>query len=309
VRITGIVLSQFISFHNSVIKVVFSALLLIFLFNFPPHLQAQSISGENGFRLAISRSISNGLSDTIDTPKSGYIGKPKIYLVRTPPVFTLQFTGSFNLGFAELSSNYADVFDAQQFQIGENFGVRYGFGVYATGKYTINEKGNLRLISSTAFSHFSSELLSKQSPFGKVKYNLFSFGLGIENSFNPKFRLKPYVSFELDFNMISGSATIIDTVTTNVKIKNSFRIGYSICAGFEYLINNNWGFTLGARVTNANQILKQSKDDGTAEEIHLRDKRVNPKIFLSGFKNFVFVSFYAGVNLFFGIKEKWFQIK
>lgn len=243
-------------------------------------------------------------NDTTKKKQAGYK-----YLVRTPPKFTLQFSGGLNLGFAELSSNYADVFDAQQFALGENFGVRYGFGASAIGKFTLNDKGNMRFITTAGYNFFSSELLSKKSAFGKVKYNLFSIGAGIENNFNPKYKFRPYIAFEADLNMISGSAEIItDTSTIDVKIKNSFRIGYAVHAGFEYLINNKYGINIGAKLTNANQVFKQSKDEGNNTEIFLRDKRVNPKILLSGFKNFVFVTFYAGVDIFFGIRNQWFKV-
>ncbi len=261
-------------------------------------------------RVFSSSIFSGNNADTILGRNDSSIGKPKLYLVRTPPVWTLQFTGAFNLGFAELSSNYADVFDAQQFYNGENFGVRYGFGVQATAKNTLNEKGNMRLIMSSSYNYFSSQLFSKKSPFGNVRYNVLSIGGGIENNFNPKYRLRPYISFEADLNMIFGKAVITtDTSSTEANIKNSFRIGFIICAGFEYLVNNSYGITLGARITNANQVLKQSKTEEDDTNIHLRDKRVNPKLFLSGFKNFTFISIYAGVDLYFGIVNQWFQIK
>jgi hypothetical protein len=280
------------------------------IFLFTAHSDAQTVFLNTGSKFKPGTFFPRGRDTIYNKNDSSVIGKPKIYLVRTPPVWTLQFTGAFNLGFAELSSNYSDVFDAQQFYNGENFGVRYGFGVQGMAKHTLNEKGNIRLIMSASYNYFSSQLFSKKSPFGNVRYNVFSVGAGIENNFNPKYRLRPYISFEADLNMISGKALIVtDTSSSETNIKNSFRIGYIISAGFEYLINNSYGLTLGARITNANQVLKQSKAEDNDAQIHLRDKRVNPKQFLSGFKNFTYISFYTGLNLYFGIVNQWFQIK
>jgi hypothetical protein len=291
------------------LKILLRALFLISIFFIPQITTAQHKPDKKRDILFYNAYTKGTLIDTTYQRAQRDHSSQKLYFVRMPPEFMLQFTGGFNLGFAELSSNYADVFDAEQFVLGENFGVRYGIGFNAIGKYTINEKGNLRLNVSAGYNHFNSGLLSKKSPFGKVKYNLFTIGAGIENNFNPKFRLRPYVAFEANFNLISGSAAIInDSGTTNINIKSSFRIGYTIYSGFEYLINNSYGITFGARLTNANQILKQTKDEGTGNDIYLRDKRVSPRILLSGFKNFVFVSFYIGVNLYFGIKEQRFKV-
>jgi outer membrane protein W len=104
--------------------------------------------------------------------------------------------------------------------------------------------------------------------------------------------------------MISGEVTIDSASTSRtVTIKNSFRIGYTFYSGVEYLISNSFGLNFGVKLTNANQVLKASDDNGSTTEVSLRDKRVDPKIYMSGFKNFVYVSMYLGVNLYFGIKD------
>lgn len=305
---------KFYSLFRFLKKIFVFRILLIFLISVSFLLCPLSVSAQYKYT-SVKKYFPNQIEQKGISPDISYSDSTKKkqagykYLVRTPPKFTLQVSGGFNLGFAELSSNYADVFDAQQFALGENFGVRYGFGASAIGKFTINDKGNMRFIVTSGYNFFSSELFSKNSAFGKVKYNMVSIGAGIENNFNPKYIFRPYIAFEADLNMISGSASIItDTSTVDVNIKNSFRIGYAVHAGFEYLINNKYGINIGAKLTNANQVLKQSKDEGSSTDIFLRDKRVNPKILLSGFKNFVFVTFYIGVDIFFGIRNQWFKV-
>src|SRR4030095_12975650 len=62
------------------------------------------------------------------------------YKIRSAPSFTLQVDIAANLGMAELSSNYANNFDASQFTDGENFGVRTGFGMMVIGKIPFHRK-------------------------------------------------------------------------------------------------------------------------------------------------------------------------
>ena len=228
------------------------------------------------------------------------------YRIRTAPEFTLQFAGGLNLGMAELSSNYESVFDTAQFVDGQNFGVKNGFGFMVTGKIPLHKEGNIRLNITGAFNRFQSDMFTSASPFGKVSYNVMTFGVGIENSFNPTYKLKPYISGELQANFISGKADIKNTstgTTRNVTIKNTFRIGYMIYSGIEYMLSNKVGLNLGLKLTNANQVLKQSSADSDPNEVSLRDKKVSDPLEFGGFKNFTFTTFYMGVNIYFGVKD------
>jgi len=232
------------------------------------------------------------------------------YKVRTAPDFTLQFSGGLNLGMAELSSNYQNIFDAQQFVNGENFGVKTGFGFMLTGKVPLHAAGNIRLNITTTYNRFQSDMFTKTSPFGRVSYNVFAFGLGIENSFSPSFKLKPFIAVEIQGNFISGKADIIDEAansTRNVKIKNSFRIGYMVYSGLEYMLSNRFGINFGLKLTNANQVLKQSSIDSDPNEVSIRDKKVDDPLDFAGFKNFTFTSFFIGFNIYFGVKDVLFK--
>ncbi len=229
------------------------------------------------------------------------------YKIQTAPKFTLQISGGLNLGLAELSSNYQNTFDAQQFEAGLNFGVKNGFGFMAIGKIPLHKKGNVRLNISAGYNSFKSDFLADASPFGKVSFNVLSFGAGIENSFNPTFRLKPYIAAELQGNMISGKASIKDantSTTREVTIKNSFRIGYMIYGGVEYMFSNQVGMNFGLKLTNANQLLKSSKTDSDPNDVSLRDQKIDGDVIeFAGFKNFIYTSFVLGMNFYFGVKD------
>jgi hypothetical protein len=229
------------------------------------------------------------------------------YRIQSPPRFTLQFSGNFNLGMAELSSNFQNVFDANQFSEGLNFGVKNGYGLMLIGKIPLHREGNIRLNISGNYNSFKSDFLADSSPFGDVKYNVFSFGAGIENSFNPSFRLKPFIAAEIQANIISGEANIIDQSTgstRHVRFKPTFRMGYMIYSGLEYMINKQFGINGGLKLTNSNQVPKQNKGSDNPDEVPIRDKKNDYDIHeFGGFKNFIFTSLFLGVSYYFGVKD------
>lgn len=229
------------------------------------------------------------------------------YKIQTAPKFTLQVSGGLNLGLAELSSNYQNVFDSSQFSKGLNFGVKNGFGAMIIGKIPLHQKGNIRLNISAGYNNFKSDFLADESPYGFVKFNVLSFGVGVENSFNPTFRLKPFIAGEIQANMISGKANIISPTTgstRDVTIENSFRLGYMIYGGFEYMFNNRVGVNFAVKLTNANQLLKKSKESSDPNTVPLRDQKIDEKVIeFAGFKNFIYTSFVIGMNFYFGVKD------
>jgi len=70
------------------------------------------------------------------------------------------------------------------------------------------------------------------------------------------------------------------------------------------MLSNRIGLNFGFKFTHANLWLKKSKQSDNPEEIYLNDARTGGSIPYSGFKQFAWGSFYGGVNVYFGIKEK-----
>lgn len=260
-----------------------------------------------------SYNIENGDYKDTTQYKSTGVKLKDYYKIQTPPKFTLQISGGLNLGMAELSSNFQNVFDSLEFSQGKNFGVKNGYGLMIIGKIPLHKAGNVRLNISGNYNKFKSDFLAESSTFGDVSYNVMAFGVGIENSFNPSFRLKPYIAAEVQANMISGTANIKSSTTTDtrtVKITNSFRIGYMIYGGLEYMFSNQAGVNFGVKLTNSNQVLKSTKESSDPNEVPLRDKKDDTgSIEFGGFKNFIFTSFYMGVNIYFGVKDIVYKFK
>jgi hypothetical protein len=214
----------------------------------------------------------------------------------------------YNYGVYELSGNYNGDFNPEQFVSGENFGVRHGFGGMLTAKVPLHKKGNLRANFSFAHANFSSKFnktLTSAKEFDFVKYNVFTGIVGVENNFTPQFRFKTFVGLGVTASLIYGKAQITDEgFSQDLKILPAFRLGLSITSGLEYMISKQFGFNGGFRFTHANLWLKKSKESGNPGEINLNDARTQPRIPYSGFKQFAWGSFFAGLNYFFGVKEK-----
>lgn len=224
-----------------------------------------------------------------------------------PPLVTLQLSFNYNIGHFELAANENTFFHRDDFISGRNFGTRYGYGAALTGKIALHKEGNVRLNVTAGFSRFQSNFVISASPEGKVAYNSFSGALGIENNFSPAKKIKPYVGFDIIASFISGNATLAtDSTDFNLDIRSSARFGLSLNLGFEYSVNNNFGFNLGYKITHANIVGKQSKASSVSNETSLNDEKLQAGsdfIPFAGWKNFVYSTFYAGVNIYFKMKN------
>ncbi len=223
------------------------------------------------------------------------------------PVVTLQLSFTYNIGHLDLAANENTSFRKDDFIAGANFGTRYGYGALLIGKIALHKAGNVRLNVTVGYNRFLSNFVIAESPEGKVSYNVFSGGLGIENNFTPQKKFKPYIGFDIVASMVGGNAVLAtDSTDFNLKIKNSVRFGVSINFGFEYALNNKVGLNLGYKLTHANIIGKQSKVSSSLNETYLNDDKITTGevIPFAGWKQFLYSSFYAGFNFYFGLKNK-----
>jgi len=223
------------------------------------------------------------------------------------PKVTISIGGNYNIGHLDLAADDNTSFRKDDFETGRNFGTRYGYGGYITGKFALHKEGNVRLNVTAAFNRFQSNFVISESPQGKVHYNVFSGALGIENNFNPDKIIKPFIGFDLVVSMIWGQATLIDTAQFILKIKNSVRFGASANFGFEYAFSNRAGMQLGYKITYSNLIGKQNKTSASPSETYLNDEKLtagSTYIPYAGWKQFLYSSIYAGVNIYFGMRNK-----
>lgn len=242
----------------------------------------------------------------------------KKYLVlRSSPSFTLQFNLNYNQSLLELSGTYNDDYQSEQVMSGETFGADKGFGANLLGKFSLNEKGTWRLTTSASYNRIMSYLFGSKDNVadqGRNSFNAMSFGVGIENNFTPTHRFKIYFGGEMLGSLINGKMHIwVDnrpnsSYEYDATIKNSFRFGYSLFAGSEYLVNDNFGLNLGFKFSHLNLIGKKAAENTTATEIELPDGSTTSPVLYGGSKNFAYLSVMAGVNFYFGIKQKRYKL-
>lgn len=225
-----------------------------------------------------------------------------------PPRVTVQLSFSYNIGHLDLADNENTYFRKDDFYNGSNFGTRYGFGAVLTGKFALHKEGNVRLNVTAGFNRFLSNFVISESPEGKVGYNVFTGGLGIENNFSPNKKIKPYIGLDITTSLISGKAVFTtDSTDFNLTIKNAVRFGVSLNLGVEYAFNNKVGMNVGYKISHSNIIGRQTKVSASLTETYLNDEKVSEgadPIPYAGWKQFVYSSFYAGINFYFGMKNK-----
>lgn len=221
------------------------------------------------------------------------------------PIVTIQVSAFYNIGLTDLAANDNTNFSKENFINGKDYGTRYGYGFGLTGKISLHKKGNARLLVSGMYNRFESNFVIAKSPEGKVGYNVFTGGLGIENCFTPDSKIKYYVGLEAMASVINGKAVLTtDSADFNVNIKNSFRLGFTANFGIEYAFTNSFGMNLGLKLTYANAFLKESKTSPNLSETYLNDEKTTNPIPYAGWKQFFYSSFYTGFNFYIGMKNK-----
>lgn len=248
-------------------------------------------------------------SQTRDTTYNALATAKIINMVKSgkAPRVTISVNANYHLGHLDMASNDNTIFRAGDFIAGRNFGTRHGYGFALTGKFALHKKGNVRLNATGSYNRFQSNFIISESPEGKVSYNVFGAALGIENNFTPDRKFKPFIAVDLIASFISGDATFItDSTDFNLKIKNAVRFGASFNLGFEYAFDNSIGFTAGYKLTQANIIGKQNKVSTNTGETYLNDDKLKPgeEIPFAGWKQFMYSSFYTGINFYFGMRNK-----
>ena len=252
-----------------------------------------------------------GYRNAVDSTNPKYIKA----VIRSVPSITIELNGHYDFGIFELSADDNGDFSSSQFVNGQNFGVRHGFGAYGALKLNLQEEGHFRLCFNTSYNRFSSgvnKLLTGDNEGEYANYNIYSLGVGLENNFTPSYKFKPLVGISILASVIDGDARVYDEnllLYRNLQIIPAFRLGVTVYSGFEYLLNNKYGFNCGIKIVHANLWLKDTKVSDNPNEIYLNDQRTVPRPLYSGFRQFVWGELYLGVNYYFGISQKEYIIK
>lgn len=258
----------------------------------------------------------NGIVIRYDTIKINKTRTIRIVTTTTLPKFILHLSGGFNSGAMELTSHNGG-FSRDDFSQGKNFSARNGYGGSLIGKLPLGKKGNFWLDVMAGFDRFQSDIFAKNTEEGKVYYNSFNGGIGIEYNFTPTHKVKYYVGANPLLSFISGKSEMTnpDNNRVDVKIKSSFRIGYQAFIGLEYAFAKNVGMNVGLRFTHANLLLKNTEvptEEGTETSpistVPLNDGATTEPIQFAGWKQFAYFTGSVGFSYFFGVKEKRYKL-
>lgn len=240
-------------------------------------------------------------------------------LVRSAPTYTLQLNIDYNQSLLELSGAYNDDYQSVIVYNGESFGADKGYGASLISKISLNERGSIRFTQSATYNRLLSYTFGEKTTLadnGKANYNCFTGGLGLEYNFTPAHKFKIYLGAEVNASLINGDVVIWfenrgigAPYNESYKIKNTFRMGYGLIIGSEYLLNESFGLNIGARLINANAFFKDATGTNSDTEFQLRDG-IDPNLKFAGNnkKSFSFYSLMAGINFYFGIKEKRYKL-
>ena len=249
--------------------------------------------------------------DTVKVVKKKSI---RIIIVRSVPKFILQLSGSFSFGALELQGHNGG-FSLHDVVSGKNYGARNGYGVNLSGKIPLHKKGHFWIDISAGFTRFQSNLITNNTKEGKVAYNDFSGGAGLDYFFTPADKVKYFLGAEFLGSYIFGKLLIPYDITDpnygksrEVKIKGAFRLGYCVFAGLEYAFEKNFGVNLGVKFTHANLLLKKSTAPTSDSEFDLNDDSSEPPVLYGGWKQFAFTTVFAGFSYYFGVKENRYKL-
>lgn len=239
-------------------------------------------------------------------------------VVRSTPKYTLQLDLHYNQSILELSGTYNDDYQSVNVYNGQTMGADKGYGGGITSKISLDKWGSTRFTQSLYYNRLLSYTFGDKTTVaddGKATYNCFTGGLGLEYNFTPTHRFKIYLGGEINASMINGDIKIWFENRGNPEgpsdssytVNNSFRMGYGLLIGTEYLVNDKFGLNLGAKLTNANILFKQAEGTNADKEFPLRDDD-QPGLNFAGKKNFAFYTIFAGVNFYFGVTEKRYKL-
>src|ERR1051325_6807324 len=134
----------------------------------------------------------------------------RVMIVRSSPSVTLLVNFNYDQAMGQLAGTYNNDFHSDQFLYGRAIGTDKGIGGKIISKFAVNKNGHLRITASGSFNHLVSYLFGKEqlADIGESKINIYSGGIGVENSFTPNHDIKLYIGAEALFNMINGKATV-----------------------------------------------------------------------------------------------------
>lgn len=241
----------------------------------------------------------------------------KIMLVNSAPSFIINVSGIYSVSMLELGGVYNSDFQSDLVKKGESFGTRGGYGVSVSSKIRLHKTSRLWFTQSLSYNNIKSYILSQSktnSDNGKADYKCFTGSLGAEYNFLPNYSIKIFTGAEVNASLISGSMDVWNQIpgdpynTDSYKILPSFRIGFALTAGTNYMLSRSIGVNFTVKYNCLNALLRSAEGNNSDKEFRLRDGNSSNGLLFSGNKQFSFFSVSAGLSLYFGIAQKKYRL-
>jgi hypothetical protein len=194
------------------------------------------------------------------------------YATYTRPVWTIGLGGVWNLATNDAygRANYSDPTQ----NLYDNYGMRWGWGAYLTGKVGLGKKKQDRIYLSADYKGMTNS--DFESGANKTSYDIITIAGGYEYLFYGTQTFRSYYGGGITGNFISGEFTSSNGNNVPLSFESSVRIGLELKTGLEFIFKNNnrnLGINLGARYN----LMNLFNDDnavpttGQTENISLND--------------------------------------
>jgi len=222
----------------------------------------------------------------------------------TRPRWLVEFGPAWNLA---TNDAYGRANYAQQSQVlADNYGMRWGYGGFITGKYAVGKTRHDRIFLGFDYKGMANSDWDSEG--NSTFYDLITIDAGYEYLFYGTYGFRSYYGIGLTGNVISGSYTPNVASATNVAtaLESSFRVGMELKAGLEFVLNTsrkNLGITVGGKYNLMNLFNDQNGTPSTGQTENLNwndgDGQGGP-----GFKRYIgIVSVEVGLSIYPDVKK------
>ncbi len=180
-----------------------------------------------------------------------------------------------------------------------NFGMQQGGSITALGKMAVDRRRQLRLTGALGYSIFYNSESNGQN---RSKWSIFTLGAGTEYVLRRSGNSRPFVNFELDYNLMFGgwqtNVTYPDNYRSNVYVRflPTSRLGISLGSGAEFIINRKTYLVAGIRGIWSNILPKQGSSEQSPYELYINDSRSTGGSIVTSTKQVITMQIYSGLS-------------
>jgi opacity protein-like surface antigen len=192
-----------------------------------------------------------------------------------------------------------------------DFQMKNGFNLGADGKVAFGKQGKLRVVLGIGYSRFSNVGAARKSNTDSSyveinpKLNIILPSIGLEYSFTPNEKNKPYLGIDFTLSTVSGTyyKKNTDGSPKPVPLKSDTRYGIQINGGSEFQISRYLGFNIGIKYHFVNINKKTGTVNDPQNEKEFSDaEHINSYGITVPARTISYVKLYAGLSIFFGNK-------